>query len=113
MSDYFGDASYWIALSDETDEYHHQAAEYFALLELEHASIVTTQLVLNEVLNPRSGTTRAQRLAAVNLVDRVMQNPRISIEPQTSGQFDEAFQWMRSRLDKEWSITDCASFLIM
>ena len=113
MSGYFGDASYWIALCDEADEYHHQATEYSALLELERTSIVTTQLVLNEVLNPRSGTTAAMRVAAVNLVDQIAWNPRISIEPQTSDQFDEAFQWMRSRLDKEWSITDCASFLIM
>ena len=113
MSGYFGDASYWIALSDEADEYHHQATEYSALLELDQARIVTTQLVLNEVLNPRSGTTRTQRRAAVNLVDRITRNPRILIEPQTSNQFDEAFEWMRNRLDKEWSITDCASFLVM
>ena len=57
MSPYFVDASYWIALSDTDDEYHQRAAELSTLLELEHASIVTTQLVLNEVLNPRSGTT--------------------------------------------------------
>ena len=113
MSGYFGDASYWIALCDADDEFHQRATEYSALLELEHAPIVTTQLVLNEVLNPRSGTTRLQRLTSVQLVDRINQNPRISIEPQTSSQFEEAFEWMRNRLDKEWSITDCASFLIM
>lgn len=113
MSGYFGDASYWIALCDTDDEFHQRASEYSALLELERARILTTQLVLNELLNPRSGTTRTQRLAAVQLIDRINQDPRISIEPQTSAQFNGAFEWMRNRLDKEWSITDCASFLIM
>lgn len=48
MSDYFGDAGYWIALSDPDDAFHRQAMEYNALLKLEGARIVTTQLVLNE-----------------------------------------------------------------
>ena len=52
MSDYFGDASYWIALVDRDDEFHEPAARYSTLMKLENARIVTTQLVLNEVLNP-------------------------------------------------------------
>ena len=113
MTGYFGDASYWIALCDANDEYHEQATEYSNLLALDQSRIVTTQLVLNEVLNPGSGTTRTQRLAAVLMVDEISRNHRISVEPQTSAQFVEAFEWMRHRLDKEWSITDCASFLVM
>jgi predicted nucleic acid-binding protein len=113
MTGCFGDASYWIALCDADDEFHEQATEYSNLLKLERAPIVTTQLVLNEMLNPRSGTTRAQRLAAVLMVDEINRNHRISVEPQSSAQFAEAFEWMRHRIDKEWSITDCASFLVM
>lgn len=112
MAIYFADASYWIALINPTDEYHELAVEYAILLE--NDQIVTTQLVLNEVLNPRSGTTPQRRMTAVSLVDRIMQNPQVTIVPQTSEQFDEAFSLLRDRTDdKEWSITDCASFLIM
>ena len=113
MSDYFGDAGYWIALSDPDDALHHQAREYNTLLELEDARIVTTQLVLNELLNPRSGTTRRRRQAAIGLVDRIRANPLVTIEPQSSEQFDEALGRLRRRIDQEWSITDCASFLVM
>ena len=113
MTGYFGGASYWIALCDANDEYHEQATEYSNLLALDQSRIVTTQLVLNEVLNPRSGTTRTQRLSAVLMLDEINRNPRISVQPQSSAQFVEAFEWMRHRLDKEWSITDCASFLVM
>ena len=63
MTTYFADASYWIALITPTDEFHQQAAEYEILAENDR--IVTTQLVLNEVLNPRSGTSLQLRIAAV------------------------------------------------
>lgn len=113
MSDYFGDAGYWIALIDGADELHESASRYERLIAVENSRVVTTQLVLNEVLNPRSGTTRRQRQAAVALVERIERNPNIAIEPQTPELFEAAFNYFRRRLDQEWSITDCASFLVM
>ncbi len=113
MSDYFGDAGYWIALIDGSDELHEPASRYERLIAAENARIVTTQLVLNEVLNPRSGTTRHQRQSAVDLVERIGRNPNIAIEPQTPELFEAAFNYLRQRLDQEWSITDCASFIVM
>lgn len=112
MTAYFADASYWIALVTTTDRFHELATEYSVLLGDEQ--ILTTQMVINEVLNPRSGTTRQGRIAAVEMVDRIIRNPRVTVMPQTSRQFEEAFELLRSRAnDKEWSITDCASFLAM
>ena len=111
MPTFFADASYWIALVTPDDEFHEQAVEYATLLSGEQ--LVTTQLVLNELLNPRSGTSRQRRRAAIALVDAIMQNPCIVVEPQTSEQFHNALARLRNRPDREWSITDCASFLVM
>ena len=112
MTAYFADASYWIALITPTDIFHELAIEYRTLLENER--ILTTQMVLNEVLSPRSGTTRQRRMAAVEMVDEINQNPQVSVIPQTTEQFERAFRLLRNRAeDKEWSITDCASFLAM
>ena len=114
MSDYFGDASYWIAQIDPDDELHRQSQEYATLIALENRRVVTTQLVLNEVLNPRSGTTARQRRAAIELVDRIGRDTRVDIVPQSPEQFAEALNVLRTAVDdKEWSITDCASFLTM
>ena len=111
-ADIFADAGYWIALITPDDEMHEKAV---ALHEsLRNRRIVTTHLVLNELLNPRSGTTAHERQAAVRLVEQIKQNHRIVIEPQTVEQFEEAFSRFRVTTgDKEWSITDCASFLVM
>ena len=112
MTTYFADASYWIALITPTDEFHQQAAEYEILAENDR--IVTTQLVLNEVLNPRSGTSPQLRIAAVELVDQIRHDPQVTILPQTPEQFDDALNTLRTVIgDKEWSITDCATFRVM
>ena len=112
MTAYFADASYWIALITPTDEFHELAIEYTILLEREQ--IVTTQLVLNEVLNPRSGATPQRRIPAVRLVDRIIRNSQVTVVPQNPEQFYEALNLLRDRIDdKEWSVTDCASFQVM
>ena len=114
MNHYFADASYWIVRIDPGDEFHRKATECTAVIQSENGRIVTTQLVLNEVLAPRSGTSAQIRRAAVNLIDRITQDPQVSIIPQSPEQFDEAFGLFRTVVnDKEWSITDCASFLVM
>jgi predicted nucleic acid-binding protein len=35
------------------------------------------------------------------------------VKPQTSDQFKRALSRYEERTDKDWSLTDCASFLIM
>ena len=114
MSDYFGDASYWLALVDESDQYHEVATQYSTLLALENVRIITSQMVLNEVLAPRSGTTPERRQDTVGLIDRILRDPNVHVVPQLPEQFEEALPLLRARaLDKEWSIMDCAGFLVM
>ena len=81
MNDYFADSGYWIALITPGDEFHALAVEYDALLEVPNDRIITTQLALNEVLAPRSGSTAQTRRAAIELIDRITQDPRVSIVP--------------------------------
>ena len=113
MSGYFADAGYWIALINPDDELHASAVEYESLLKSAREQIVTTQLALNEVLNPRSGSTRQRRQDAVSLVNRILADPQITVIPQTPEQFSAALAMLAHRLEREWSITDCASFLAM
>ena len=43
----------------------------------------------------------------------IRSNPNVEVVPQTSLQFREAFDLYKNRADKEWSLTDCASFNLM
>jgi uncharacterized protein len=70
-------------------------------------------MVFAELLNDYSRRGEALRLAAVRLVQRLRQNPGVSIIPQSSLQFQDALSLYAERGDKTWGLTDCSSFRIM
>ena len=49
----------------------------------------------------------------MELVKGLENNSEVEIVPQTDAQFRAAVELYSSRLDKTWSLTDCASFLVM
>ncbi len=107
----FADTGYWIAMHNTEDEWHRRAREGAA--SLVNKRIVTSEMVLVEFLNfcSRSGAA-SRRLAAIT-VRRLWDDPDIEVIPQDSAQLKAAVQRYADRLDQRWSVTDCASFLIM
>ena len=53
------------------------------------------------------------RSLAVQMVRELEDNPDVEIVPQTDTQFRTAVERYASRSDQRWSLTDCASFLLM
>jgi predicted nucleic acid-binding protein len=111
MNAIFADAGYWIALLHPRDEHHRKAQELSR--SFSGKSIVTTEMVLAEFLNAMAGEGAALRRAAVRFVAEMRTNLNVEIVPQTSRQFSDAFALYRSRMDKGWGLTDCASFIVM
>lgn len=107
----FADTGYLVALANPEDFLHEKAKQFAS--SLDSARIVTSEMVLTEVLNYFSERGTSLRQAAIRLIERLRANPTASIVPQTSAQFQEAFFLYASRTDKSWSHTDCASFQIM
>ena len=70
-------------------------------------------MVLTEVLAFYANKGTVLRKTAVMLAERLASDPNTVIVPQTSLQFQEALSFYAGREDKEWSLTDCASFQIM
>lgn len=52
-------------------------------------------------------------MAASKAVKTLRSSPSVTVVPQTSDQFQRALARYEERIDKDWSLTDCASFLIM
>ena len=80
---------------------------------LESVMIVTTQMALTEALNHLSKEGEPLRLLAVQMVRGLEDSPDVEIIPQTNAQFRAAVERYASRGDQKWSLTDCASFLVM
>ncbi len=111
MAMVFADTSYWIALLNPHDELHARAFKISR--ELRAANIVTSEMVLVELLNSFSDAGGGLREAAAIAIETMRQRTEVKIVPQTTEQFEYALQRYKKAADKSWSITDCASVQIM
>ena len=107
----FADTGYWVALLNPHDDLHSKAISLSKSLQPIH--IVTSEMVLAEVLNDFSNRGNYFRQAAINLMKSLYQSPNITVIAQTSQQFQTALNLYEQRPDKAWSQTDCVSFKIM
>ena len=111
MRTVFADACYFIGLLNPKDQRHEIAKD--ASKRLEKCRIVTSEMVLAEVLNGLSRFGPQIREKAVQVTKTLLDNPNVDVVPQTGILFKDALEHYSSRKDKDWSLTDCASFLIM
>jgi uncharacterized protein len=110
-SDVFLDASHLIALASIGDEYHRKAIEVAEKIATEGRRVVTTEAVLLEVGN--SLAKRRYRQGVVALLRSLTDDTSAIIEPITTVLFHRGLDLFEARLDKEWGLVDCISFVVM
>ena len=108
MTQIFADTSFYAACLSPRDSYHHQA---IALAASTQSTILTTEFVFVELANLFSKLARRQ--AAVRLIQQVRADADTEIVPVTSDLLQRGFALYCNRPDKEWSLTDCISFVVM
>lgn len=107
----FLDASYAIALASRTDEHHERAVQLAARIDADGTGLVTTRAVVFEI-----GNTLARqrfRYAGVELLRALEADPTIEVVPLAEELARRAAELYVARVDKEWGLTDCASFVVM
>jgi uncharacterized protein len=83
MRTLFVDAVYWIALLNPRANLHEQTVFVSRSLELEQTRLLTTEMVLTELLNAFAERGASLRHAAAELVVRLRQDGNTRIIPQT------------------------------
>ncbi len=111
MKKVFADTGYWIAVVNPHDDLHDKALQVSG--SLGPHLIVTSEMVLSEVAAYFSDKGNRLRQGVVDLIRSIRANPNSRVVPQTSLQFQDALALYQQSFDKEWSLTDCSSFLIM
>lgn len=107
----FLDAAYLIALGNPADEFHRRALELSGQIAVRHVRTGTSRAVLLEV---GSGLAKAKhRTAAIRLLDAIQAANTVTVIPVTEEAVLAGWGLFRTRRDKEWSWTDCISFLLM
>lgn len=111
MATYFADTSFGLVCRANVDQHHHRAIAWHRFVIRNRSAIVTTEAVLLEWLNALSDVS-TRRVAAESYL-RVRADPRIEVLPLQTELMGSAIQLYRDRPDKNWSLTDCLSFLVM
>ena len=111
MDEVFGDAWYWIALLHPKDQGHARAV---ALSDkIRGRRIVTSEMVLTEVVSRYSKSGAYWRNRAVEVVRKLASSPEITIVEQTHLRFASALAEFEKFSDKTMGLTDCSSFIVM
>ena len=108
MKTVFADTSYYLALLNARDDYYavaHQYTQGFA------GAFVTTAWVIAELANALARA--ANRSLFLSLLQDLRNDRRVTIVPPTARLFDRGLDLYARRSDKDWSLTDCISFLVM
>ncbi|MFT3881977.1 MAG: PIN domain-containing protein [Gemmatales bacterium] len=104
----FADTQFFIALANPHDSW--RAATLSAMSKVSE-TIVTTEFVLMEVGDALSRTGERQRFK--ELLTKLDNEAQVIVLPASHVLFREASELHAARLDKEWSLTDCSSFIVM
>ena len=112
MNEVFTDTSHLVALLLPRDPLHHVAL-YAASQLPPHCRIVSSELVMVELLGHFCRGGPAARRAAVAAWKDLRSDPLVTIMSFTPQLLADALALYERSLDKSWSLTDCASFVIM
>jgi uncharacterized protein len=107
----FGDTCYWIALLFPKDQWHQKAmicSQIYA-----DDKIVTTDGVIDEVLNYASIRGSLMRQKALAMCTQMLREPNIQVVTYTPELRKLGFELYENRPDKGYSLTDCISMVVM
>ena len=102
------DTAYVLALVNERDQYHDRAQELADLFE--GHDLLITDAVLLEIGN---ALARGFKEQAIEIITYFFESEEVEIFRHSSQVFDKAFALYKKYADKEWSLVDCISFIVM
>ena len=113
MPDLFADTSGWGHLLDPTQSYHSLAANVYRMARQQGRKVVTTNYIVAELVALLTSPLRIPRPAMIAFIEGLKASPYVEVVHVDSMLDEQAWQLLKSRQDKQWSLVDCASFVLM
>lgn len=108
MNVVFADTSFYVAMGNLNDSVHRKA---HAFTEKFFGKVLTTDFVVVETGNFFSRTE--DRISFGYLLDYLDKDVNTEVLPATRELLNRGIALYQSRPDKNWSLTDCISFVVM
>lgn len=108
MSVVFADAFYFIARLNRRDQYHERVLQFSRDF---RAQLLTSDWVLMEVADALAKSECRERVR--EFIHYLRQTATCEIVPASREWLDQALDLYHQHADKEWTLTDCVSFVIM
>jgi predicted nucleic acid-binding protein len=108
MRTVFADSFYFLALWNPQDQGH---AKALAFTDAYHEALLTTDWIVVELADALSRPPNRERF--LGLFRDLQQQETLTIIPASRELLDEGLNLYEDRPDKEWSLTDCISFVVM
>jgi predicted nucleic acid-binding protein len=113
MNSLFVDTSGWASLFIPTEPYHQQALQTFQLARQQRYQVVTTNYVIVGLVTLLDSRMRAPRSQLFQYVDVVRTDPDLTLIHLDAATDAAAWILCKTRSDKNWSLVDCTSFVVM
>ncbi len=111
MKKTFADTGYWVSFLDENDQWMEIASK--ALEKIGNSEIITTELILIEVLNYFSKYRADIKKFVAESIESLFTDETVLILEHNHEDFLKALELYKFRLDKGYSLTDCVSMNAM
>ncbi|MEX2093339.1 MAG: PIN domain-containing protein [Pirellulales bacterium] len=108
MKTAFADSAFYVALLSVRDDLHEKAK---LLAQSWESSVVTTEYVLLEVANYIRGSKSHEKFG--ELLNHLLADRHTEIIRSDHGHWERGVELYLTRPDKDWSLTDCISFVVM
>jgi len=111
IKSYFLDTSYLIALINTNDRWHKLVDYWQEEVIKNNILLITTEYILVELADGLS--VLKFRYKAAQMVSLLKNIKDVNIIPASTILFDAGLALFKNRLDKEWSLTDCISMIVI
>jgi predicted nucleic acid-binding protein len=109
----FVDTSGWAEFLVQTTPYHLEAKRFLQQWHTQGTRVVTTNYVLVELVSLLTSPLKVPRIQQIHIIEMLQAATWVEIIHIDVTLHQQAWQLLTQRSDKNWSLTDCSSFIIM
>lgn len=113
MNKLFVDTSGWATFFIATQPMHFQAVQALTKAFQEKQAVITSNYVIAELVALLQSPLRISRPHIFTIIDTIKATPYLNIIHINAATDTTAWSLCKSRPDKNWSLVDCTSFVLM